>query len=128
VYFVSYDNVLRALDRRSGSQVWKRVLPFRPSAGPLGAGNALVVSGLSPTLRAFAMKDGSPAGDVSLAGEPAAPPQMLQPSEAVTPWLLVVTRDIAKGATAALLTRAIEPALTPTSALPNPLAIVNSTQ
>ncbi len=38
VYFVSFDNILRALDRRSGAQRWKRPLPLRPLTGALMAG------------------------------------------------------------------------------------------
>ena len=74
VYFVSLDNVLRALDRESGAQRWKRALPLRPTRGPVAAGATLLVSGLSPTLRAFNMKDGAPAGEVAGGGELAAPP------------------------------------------------------
>ena len=35
VYFVSLDNVLRALSRRTGVQQWARLLPLRPTRGPL---------------------------------------------------------------------------------------------
>ena len=34
VYFVSFDNVLRGLNRSSGVQRWKSPLPFRPSLRP----------------------------------------------------------------------------------------------
>ena len=48
VYFVSFDNILRALDRRSGAQRWKRPLPFRPLTGPLMAGATIITSGVTP--------------------------------------------------------------------------------
>ena len=40
------------------------------------------------------------------------------------PLMLVVTRDIAKGASAALLTRAIEPLLGPPVPLPNSIVTI----
>ena len=59
VYFVSLDNVLRALSRKTGVQQWVRLLPFRPTRGPLKIDRTLIVSGIPPTLRAYNMKDGS---------------------------------------------------------------------
>lgn len=109
VYFVALDNVLRGLSRRTGSQVWKRTLPFRPISGPLQTADALIVAGLSPTLRAFATKDGAPVAELMMAGEMAAPPALVTPPEAGTPVMVAVTRDIAKGASVALLTRTFEP-------------------
>ena len=64
VYFVSFDNILRALDRRSGAQRWKRPLPFRPITGPLMAGEMVIVTGVAPPLNAYLTKDGTPGGDV----------------------------------------------------------------
>ena len=40
VYFVALDNVLRAHDRRSGTMIWKTILPMRPSSGPLSGGDS----------------------------------------------------------------------------------------
>ena len=51
VYFVSLDNVLRALSRKSGVQQWVRLLPLRPTRGPLRIDRTLIVSGIAPTLR-----------------------------------------------------------------------------
>ena len=73
VYFVSFDNILRALDRRSGAQRWKRPLPFRPLTGPLMAGATVIASGVAPPLRAYLTKDGAPGGEVAIEGEIAAP-------------------------------------------------------
>ena len=63
VYFVSLDNVLRALNRSNGVQQWKRPLPFRPLWSPVVAADALVVSGVVGPPRAFLMKDGALAGE-----------------------------------------------------------------
>ena len=59
IYFVSLDNVLRALSRRTGVQRWARLLPIRPTRGPQKVEPALIVSGIAPTLRAYNMATGS---------------------------------------------------------------------
>ncbi|MFI5179164.1 MAG: PQQ-binding-like beta-propeller repeat protein, partial [Vicinamibacterales bacterium] len=43
VFFVSLDNVLRALDRTSGGQQWMKPLPIRPTVGPVLSGATIVV-------------------------------------------------------------------------------------
>jgi outer membrane protein assembly factor BamB len=123
VYFVSLDNVLRGLSRRSGSQLWKRVLPFRPIAGPIHAADALIVSGLAPTLLAFNAKDGSPAGDISTAGGLASIPRIVKTPEMPNPLLVIVTNDMVKGATVTVMTRSIDPINAPFAPLPNPLVV-----
>ena len=123
VYFVSFDNVLRALNRRSGVQRWKRVLPFRPTRGPVRTGDAVIVSGLSRQVLAFAVKDGNPAGDVQgAAGELAAPPFLA--SDTAVPTLLLVTRDFAEGTIVRALTRTYEPSAAGLNGpLPNPTPV-----
>jgi outer membrane protein assembly factor BamB len=115
VYFVSLDNVLRALSRRTGVQQWARLLPLRPTRGPLRIERTLIVSGIPPALRAYNMKDGTAAGEVpgtgELAGAPYAKPGL--------PQVLMVTRDIAKGATATLFMRQLDPPLSTPAPLPN---------
>jgi outer membrane protein assembly factor BamB len=114
VYFVSLDNMLRGLNRRTGNQIWKRVLPLRPKAGPVSQDDTLIVSGVAPTLRLYARKDGTPAGDVATDGELAAPPYVLPAAEA--PTLIVVTRHLEKGAILSAFSRASEPAQPPPAA------------
>ncbi len=121
VYFVSLDNVLRALDRRSGSQQWKRTLPLRPRSGPLAAADALIVAGLTPGVRAFRMATGAPAGDIPTTGDVAAPPYFMQGPAG--PVVIVVTRDLVSGASVQAFTRQIEPAMTPVAPLPNPIPL-----
>jgi len=122
VYFVSKDNVLRGLDRRSGSQRWKRSLSGRPTRGPVAAGDLLLVSGLAPRVSVFAMKDGTPAGDITAPGELAAAPY-------VTSWLglpevVLVSRDVAKGTRVLAVRRTVDPQMnTPLPVLPNPILI-----
>jgi outer membrane protein assembly factor BamB len=119
VYFVSLDNLLRALDRISGAQQWKAVLPFRPTGGPVKAGEALIVAGLSPSMNAYNAKDGKPAGEIAAGAELAAPPHLQAGTGDTPPVLIAVTRDIAKGAGVSAITHAIEPPLLPMVPLPN---------
>ena len=122
VYFVSLDNVLRGLNRRTGSQIWKRALAMRPTAGPLVAGNAIIITGLGPAPRAFFTKDGTPAPDVPAVGVVAAPPQIVAVSNSPTPLLIFMTTDIAAGATVTATTRSLEPAVAPgMPPLPSPV-------
>ena len=115
VYLVSLDNVLRALSRASGVQQWIRPLPLRPLRGPIKAGDTLLVPGIAG-LRGYNIKDGTAAGEIPVDGELAAPPRLVSALNAPLPQFLVVTRDIAKGATATLIARDIDPPIQPTVA------------
>jgi outer membrane protein assembly factor BamB len=123
VYFVATDNVLRALDLISGRQHWIRPLPFRPTTGPVKAGRTLVVTGQAPTLRGYNMVDGTPAGEIQAAPEVAAPPSVATDASAPGPSLVYLTRDLASGATAVLITRSFEPPDSPIGPLPNAVAV-----
>jgi outer membrane protein assembly factor BamB len=122
VYFVALDNVLRALSRGHGVQQWVRLLPMRPTRGPLMAGSTLVVTGIAPMLRAYNVKDGKPAGELSTAGEITADPYSASATLAL-PQLLVVTRDIVKGTVATMTMRQIEPFVLPAIAFTNPVPL-----
>ncbi|MBI3493600.1 MAG: PQQ-binding-like beta-propeller repeat protein [Acidobacteria bacterium] len=119
VYFVSLDNVLRAMHPVSGAQLWFRALPFRPAWGPVRAGSTIAVAGQASSVRTFAVKDGLMSGEVPAGGEVAAPLHVLEDPASAAPMLIVVTRDIAKGAATKLVTRGVEPALVPIAPLPN---------
>jgi outer membrane protein assembly factor BamB len=119
VYFVSLDNVLRALSRKTGVQQWVRPLPLRPTRGPLKIDQTLVVSGVAPTVRGYNLKDGKPAGEIPASGELAGSPYGEPAASAGSSQILVVTRDIAKGATATLFVRQLGPPLTAAAPLPN---------
>ena len=186
VYFVAFDNVLRAMARKSGAQVWMRPLPVRPIASAALAGSSLLVVGLQPAqVRVYNAKDGTPAlGEPILPGAPPAPPMPISSSyrrgedipivrldetelsaamptaippevqgesaglgsgakpspiasdmeiaapphlvdNPVThlPMVLLLTRDIARGAGATLVTREFDPPLVPLSPLPNMVMI-----
>ena len=119
VYFVALDNVLRALNQKSGGQQWMRPLPIRPAWGPVAAGSTIIVAGLASSVRGFTMKDGAPAGDVPATAEVAMQPHAFEERALHRPMLLVTTRDIAKGGSATLSERSFEPLIAPVSALPN---------
>ncbi len=119
IYFVALDNVLRALDRKSGVQQWMRPLPIRPAWAPVLVGSTVVVAGATSSVRGFAIKDGAPAGDLIAGAEVATAPYALDDPVTHRPMLLVTTRDIAKGATAALSARSFEPLISPVTPLPN---------
>jgi outer membrane protein assembly factor BamB len=119
VYFVSLDNVLRAV-RRNGNQQWKSALKIRPTAGPIKAGDTLIVAALEQTLPAFRTKDGTSAGEIAPGGEVTAAPHVVAIPGVYGPVVVVVTRDVAKGAAVVAQAREIDPPLlTPVSPLPN---------
>jgi outer membrane protein assembly factor BamB len=62
VYFLALDDLLRALDRESGPLKWRQILVRRERFGPLRVADLLFVSGNSPTIQAYDMKSGTPAG------------------------------------------------------------------
>lgn len=123
VYFVSLDNALRALSRKTGVQQWVRLLPLRPTRGPVRVDRTLVVSGIVPTLRGYNMKDGTAAGELSAAGEQAGSPYAVPTASTELPQVLVVTRDLTRGATATLFMRNLDPPLSPFTPPPNAIKV-----
>ncbi|HXG54750.1 MAG TPA: PQQ-binding-like beta-propeller repeat protein [Vicinamibacterales bacterium] len=51
VYFTALDNLVRAVTRVSGAQLWQRGVPFRPFSGPMVAGGSVLVAGPVSALR-----------------------------------------------------------------------------
>jgi putative pyrroloquinoline-quinone binding quinoprotein/putative pyrroloquinoline-quinone-binding quinoprotein len=184
IFFVALDNLLRAMDRKTGAQVWMRPLPVRPVAGVVLAGSTLVVAGPPAALRVFMVKDGVPAtgepippgapvqaapviissytpgaeiprvalnpadltkalpdtippeidNDMANSGaakaaslatdaESAAPPHVVTDPVTQLPLLLVLSKDVARGAGATLVRREFEPPVAPLSPLPNMVMI-----
>jgi outer membrane protein assembly factor BamB len=121
VYFVSKDNVLRALDRYSGAQRWKRALTLRPTRGVTKAADALLVTGAAPKLSAYYLTDGTPAGEVAGVGELAAAPHVA--SAKGLPMVTLITREIVKGTIVSAVIRSVEPAIAPIAPLPNPVTL-----
>jgi len=109
VYFVSLDNVLRALNVSSGVQRWKSGLPLRPITGPLKWSQTLVVTGTAAGFKAFNAADGKSAGEAPTASELSAPPYLFNDPSRPFPILLAVTSDITGRATVTASTRTVEP-------------------
>jgi len=127
VYFVALDNVLRALSLKSGVQQWMRPLSLRPAWGPVTPGATIVVAGLDASARAFDVKDGKPVGETPAGAEVTAQPHAFVHPQTMAPMLLLVTRDIAKGAAATLVSRSFEPPVAPLAPLPNIVQIAPAT-
>ncbi|HYM24274.1 MAG TPA: PQQ-binding-like beta-propeller repeat protein [Vicinamibacterales bacterium] len=109
IYFVAFDNVLRAVSRRSGVQHWMKQLPLRPTSGPIRVGSTIIVSGNAAALPTYNAKDGSVLGTLAVAPEPAAPPTLVVDAASGQPQVMLVTGDIAKGATVSLVARTADP-------------------
>jgi outer membrane protein assembly factor BamB len=118
VYFVSLDGMLRALERDSGRLQWQSRLPIRPFAGPMLAGQSVLVAGIDPTIAAFDVKDGATQTGVMMGGELAAPPYVTPWTFTIGPSLIVVTRARTGEPQIQALARSLEPAVAPFSALP----------
>ena len=93
VLFVSLDNVLRALDRKSGVQQWRRPLAGRPTAGPTIVGNVVLVAGVAPSILAFDTKTGLPAGTLAVGADFFVPPHVLNLSSPAGPGIIAATGD-----------------------------------
>ena len=93
VYFLSLDNVLRALDRDTGVQRWTHPVPTRAVTGPRPAGSALLVSGVSPEIRSYRLIDGKPAGIYRAPAELAAPAHVVGHPSPEGPHLVILTGE-----------------------------------
>ena len=85
------------------------------------AGRTVVVAGEAPApaLRGYNTSDGAAAGEIPVTGEVAAPPYAFVNAATRLPSLLYVTKDLAKGATATLVTRSLDPPTGQIAPLPN---------
>jgi hypothetical protein len=116
VYFTSWDNALRALNRGNGHLRWRTNLPLRPSGGPLLLGRLLFVAGLAADVRAFRAENGVAAGRFTQPAELAVPPQVVPHEVPDLRGILLVTLT----GELHVLQRRIEPAIVP---LPQPLGV-----
>jgi len=126
IYMAALDNVIRAFNRGSGNQKWKKELGTRPRYPPVAFGNIVVVTGISPTLTAFNTRTQASLGtwsappNTELQGPPLIDP-VLRPFKTS---IVVVLRDgqvIALRPTAMLFK---EPAATPLSTLPGRMLLL----
>jgi outer membrane protein assembly factor BamB len=114
IYFVAFDNVLRALNRRSGNIQWRRNLPSRPAGGPLRADDVVLVPLSTNDIAAFLARSGAPSFTIQAAGELGAPPFLRESARPTAPRLIAISRE---GALQGFAPR-IEPAPVPLADLP----------
>lgn len=111
VYFAGMDNLLTALDRRSGSLAWKRPLDYRPGAGPSLVGGLVMVPGYTETpLPAFDAGTGKPAGTVAFGGLLTALPAFAELADG-TPVVVGITGGLANKWTISLFAPLVIPDL-----------------
>jgi outer membrane protein assembly factor BamB len=92
VYFAARDNVLRAVDIRSGNLRWTADLPARPVGGPQVLAGRVVVP-LSTTVGIFDPQTGKPETQVTVAGEMRSAPHLRVDGRPTSPRLVAITLD-----------------------------------
>jgi outer membrane protein assembly factor BamB len=80
LYLATTDNLVRAFDRVDGARKWQAALPFRPYAGPLLFGTAVVVPGSVAELQTFDVSTGKTGRPMTF-GAPLAGPLSIQASD-----------------------------------------------
>lgn len=111
VYVAAMDNLLRALDRRTGTVQWKRGLPYRPAAGPALIGKVVLVPGYVDTpLPAFDTVTGEPAGLVTFPATLIALPVLTQLPDG-TPVIIGVTGNLDNRIMVSMLEPKLVPAI-----------------
>ena len=93
IYFAARDNVLRAVDRKSGNLRWSASLPSRPSAGPLPLPNTVFMPLVSSAIAGFDLETGKPTVTVQAAGEIGLQPYFRRDARATAVRLVTVSRD-----------------------------------
>ncbi len=93
IYFAALDNVLRALDRRSGNLKWTRKLPARPGAGPLRAGDVVLLPFVTTDIGAFSASTGAEGFTIRAVGELGGVPFLREAARATAPRLIALTRE-----------------------------------
>jgi outer membrane protein assembly factor BamB len=73
VNYLALDNVLRAVDRVTGTLKWEHVLEHRALFGPIPAGSLLFASGVSNVVGAWSAAAGTPVGTFEAPNELAGP-------------------------------------------------------
>jgi outer membrane protein assembly factor BamB len=93
IYFAALDNVLRALDRRTGNLKWKRNLASRPAGGPLRAGDVVLQPFVTTEITAFAADTGKDAFIIRAVGEIGGLPFLRESARPTAPLLVAMSRE-----------------------------------
>ena len=114
IYFVAFDNVLRALNRRNGNLRWSRDLPSRPAGGPLRADGVILVALSTNDIGAYLATTGAPSFTIQAVGELRETPFLRDNARLTAPRLIAISRE---GAIQGFASR-IEPPPVPLGDLP----------
>jgi len=93
IYFTAFDNIVRALDRRTGNLRWLRRLPSRPSGGPLRIANVVLVPLVTTDIDAFNTSTGEPAFTIRAVGELGGLPFLRESARPTAPRLVAMSRE-----------------------------------
>lgn len=93
IYFAARDNVLRAVDRKSGNLRWSASLSSRPSGSPLPLPNTVLMPLVSSAIAGFDLENGKPTVTVQAAGEIGLQPHFRRDARATAVRLVTVSRD-----------------------------------
>jgi outer membrane protein assembly factor BamB len=92
IYFAARDNVLRAVDLRSGNLRWTAELPSRPVGGPQTLPGAIVVP-LATSVAAFDPETGKLIGSIAAFGEISGAPHIRLHARPTGAHLVALARD-----------------------------------
>lgn len=93
IYFAARDNVLRAVDRKSGNLRWKASLGSRPVGGPLPLPNTILMPLVSSEIIGFDLETGKPTVTVKAAGEMGPQPFFRTGARPTAVRLITVSRE-----------------------------------
>ena len=93
IYFAARDNILRALDRRSGNLRWKANLGSRPAGGPLRSPGSVLMPMVSSEIAGFDPETGKPTVTVRAAGEIGTQPFVRPATRITATRLITVSRE-----------------------------------
>ena len=93
IYFAARDNVLRALDRKSGNLRWKANLGSRPAGGPLRLSDTVLMPMASGEIAGYDPQTGKPAVSFRAAGEIGGQPFVRTAARRTAPQLITVSRE-----------------------------------
>jgi outer membrane protein assembly factor BamB len=93
IYFASRDNMLRAVDRKSGNLRWHAGLSSRPAGGPLRLNDTLFMPLVSSQILGFDPESGEQIAAATAAGEIGLQPYVRRDVRQTLPLLITVSRE-----------------------------------
>jgi outer membrane protein assembly factor BamB len=93
IYFVAYDNILRAVNRGNGNLRWRRNLPSRPTGGALRIDDVVVVPFSTNDIGAYLATTGAPSFTIQAVGELGGPPFLRDHTRPTAPRLIAISRE-----------------------------------